>query len=70
MNRNGRTDIETPIAGITLDYDAAGLQAALEARGHSVGVIEQTSGLSIIQVKKRRLIGGGDKRRDGTVAGR
>jgi len=50
MNRNGRTDIETPIPGVTLDYDAGALAAALEARGHSVGIIEQTSGLSIIHV--------------------
>ncbi|MCB1888299.1 MAG: gamma-glutamyltransferase [Rhodocyclaceae bacterium] len=92
MNRNGRTDIETPIPGVTLDYDADALAAALEARGHGVGIIEQTSGLSIIHVvydeedDKRRgrgrnrghgndrndftLIGGGDLRRDGTVAGR
>jgi len=50
MNRNGRTDIEIPIPGVTLDYDTDALKAALEARGHSVGVIEQTSGLSIVQV--------------------
>jgi gamma-glutamyltranspeptidase/glutathione hydrolase len=50
MNRNGRTDIETPIPGVTLDYDSAALAAALEARGHPVGVIAQESGLSIIQV--------------------
>ncbi len=85
MNRNGRTDLEEPIPGITLDYDAEALAAALVARGHSdptvppeersVGIITQTSGLSIIQVgeaKKGRtlLIGGADKRRDGTVGGR
>ena len=108
MNRNGRTDIETPIPGITLDYDAEALADALKARGHSdptvpleersVGIISQTSGLSIIQIeyKKRKpkwhwwhwwywwhghdydrnrfeikkLVGGADKRRDGTVSGR
>lgn len=76
MNRNGRTDIEEPIPGITLDYDAAALQQALIDRGHSgpenpnVGVITQTSGLSIINVQRRKLIGGADKRRDGTVLGR
>jgi gamma-glutamyltranspeptidase/glutathione hydrolase len=93
MNRNGRTDIEKPIPGVTLDYDAAALQAALIERGHSnpdvppaerqVGIIEQTSGLSIIQIEKKKqgkkrkhknkhalLIGGADHRRDGTVAGR
>ena len=71
MNRNGSTDIETPIAGVTRDYDAEALQATLqEARGHTVRILTQTSGLSIIQVGDRHLIGGGDKRRDGTVKGR
>jgi len=85
MNRNGRTDVETPIPGVTLDYDAEALATALvEQRGHSgpenptVGNIAQTSGLSVIEVTKvrrggklrTRYVGGGDKRRDGTVAGR
>ncbi len=93
MNRNGRTDIEAPIPGVTLDYDAEALKAELEARGHAnPGIIAQQSGLSIIHVvydeadDDRRgrgrhhgegndrndftLIGGGDLRRDGTVAGR
>lgn len=95
MNRNGRTDIELPIPGITWDYDAPALAEELKIRGHSnpdvplsdrsVGIISQTSGLSTIQVAKRKrpryffdfywrpktiLIGGADKRRDGTVGGR
>ncbi len=96
MNRNGRTDLEDPIPGITWDYDAESLAVALRERGHSnpdvpfddreVGIIAQTSGLSIIQVQQRKrrhygyyyhyyrpktvLIGGADKRRDGTVGGR
>ena len=98
MNRNGRTDIESPIAGVTLDYDAESLAAELKNLGHSnpdvpleersVGIITQTSGLSIIAVEEREksngsgklknnpgkrktiLIGGADKRRDGTVGGR
>ncbi|MCB1758936.1 MAG: gamma-glutamyltransferase [Gammaproteobacteria bacterium] len=89
MNRNGRTDIEEPIPGVTWEYDTQALADALVDRGHSVGVIAQTSGLSIIQVvesehhgmgrKGKRgkhhhphtlLIGGADKRRDGTVGGR
>jgi gamma-glutamyltranspeptidase / glutathione hydrolase len=92
MNRNGRTDLEIPIPGGTEDYDADALAAALVARGHSdpnnpgsVGVIEQTSGLSLIQVVERDrhggnnhrrrhtttiLVGGADHRRDGTVGGR
>ena len=80
MNRNGRTDIEEPIPGVTLDYDASALAEALLQRGHSnggdtdeegsVGIITQTSGLSIINVRGRVLVGGADKRRDGTVGGR
>lgn len=77
MNRNGRTDIEAPLPGITLDYDAEALAAVLvEQFGHSgplrpeVGVIAQTSGLSIIEVGlNNTLIGGADKRRDGTAIG-
>lgn len=63
MNRNGRTDIETPIPNVTLDYNAEALATALKERGHSnpsepledrsVGIITQTSGLSIIQVKQK-----------------
>lgn len=85
MNRNGRTDLETPISGVTLDYDAEALAEALIERGHSnptvppeersVGIITQTSGLSIIQVTESDngnvlYVGGADKRRDGTVGGR
>lgn len=102
MNRNGRTDLEEPIPGITWDYDAEALATELKERGHSnpndpleerqVGIIAQTSGLSIIKVEERKrrhhfnfgfhygygyffkprtfLVGGADKRRDGTVGGR
>lgn len=85
MNRNGRTELETPIPGITLDYDAEALAAELVQRGHSdptlpveqrsVGIIPLASGLSMIQVvdsgeKGRRLVGGADMRRDGAVGGR
>ena len=70
QNRNGSTDIEEPIPGVTLDYDAAGLEAALEARGHNVNVRSLTSGLGVIQVAPDVLLGGADLRRDGTVGGR
>lgn len=62
MNRNGRTDLEQPIPGITWSYDALALAAELKARGHSdpntelperqVGIIAQASGLSIIKVEE------------------
>jgi len=75
MNRNGRTDLETPIPGITLDYDAEALADELRDKNHNVGIISQTSGLSIIQVLESDdggtyFVGGADKRRDGTVGGR
>lgn len=71
QNRNGSTEVELPIPGITIDYDAEALVSALQARNHPVSeqpILE--SGLSIIHVDGKRLIGGADKRRDGTVAGR
>jgi gamma-glutamyltranspeptidase/glutathione hydrolase len=70
QNRNGSTDIEQPIPGVTLDYDAAALEAALEARGHTVNVRSLTSGLGVIHVTPNELLGGADLRRDGTVGGR
>ena len=97
QNRNGSTEIERTIPGITIPYDADALAAQLQARGHPVNVSNVLeSGLSIIHVvyedndrhRNQRgkghlgkpghpghgndtlLIGGADKRRDGTVDGR
>jgi gamma-glutamyltranspeptidase / glutathione hydrolase len=85
MNLNGRTDIEAPTPGKTLNYNADALAAALILRGHSnpkvpaderaVGIIDLTSGLAIIQVKfategRPVFLGGADPRRDGTAGGR
>ncbi|MEM7274029.1 MAG: gamma-glutamyltransferase family protein [Actinomycetota bacterium] len=69
-NRNGTTELETPIPGVTLDYDTAALQAALEARGHPVNVRSMTSGLSMILVDGKFFVGGADQRRDGTIGAR
>ncbi len=69
-NRNGSTELEIPIPGVTLDYDVDALRTALENRGHPVSVRSLTSGLSIIQVDGDLLIGGADQRRDGTVGAR
>jgi gamma-glutamyltranspeptidase len=70
LNRNGDTELESLKPGIVLDYDIEGLTMALEARGHSVSIIGgETSGLSLIQMVDGVFIGGGDKRRDGTVGG-
>ncbi|WP_165307233.1 gamma-glutamyltransferase [Agromyces binzhouensis] len=70
QNRNGSTEIETPVPGVTLDYDAAALAAQLQARGHNVSIATLESGLSIIEVTPDGLLGGADLRRDGTVGGR
>ena len=88
QNRNGSTEIERTIPGITREHDVDTLVAHLEALGHPVRISPaMVSGLSIIHVihedddrrhrgkgrnkdGDRKLIGGADKRRDGTVAGR
>ena len=88
-NRNSSyTQIEEPIAGVTVGYDAEALANDLrdEFSYDDVRVDTLTSGLSIIQRKEfiwkknnkkqssieniMLLIGGADKRRDGTVGGR
>jgi gamma-glutamyltranspeptidase/glutathione hydrolase len=70
QNRNGSTNLEEPIPGVTWDYDVEALTAALEARGHPVTVGALTSGLSVIQVTDAGYVGGADHRRDGAVGGR
>jgi gamma-glutamyltranspeptidase/glutathione hydrolase len=70
QNRNGSTNLEAPIPGVTIDYDVDALKDALEARGHPVSVGVLTSGLSVIQATDAGLVGGADQRRDGTVGGR
>ncbi len=70
QNRNGATNLEAPIPGVTWDYDVEALADALEARGHPVSIGALTSGLSVIQVTDDGFVGGADHRRDGTVGGR
>ena len=62
-SRNGPTELE---AG---RVDPA-LAAALEARGHTVHLIEQTSGLQGIQRTATGWFGGADPRREGIARGR
>ena len=69
LNRNGSTDLEAMIPGVTGPDDAAALEAGLVALGYSVNVRDLTSGLSIIQVTEDGLIGGADLRRDGAIGG-
>ncbi len=69
-NRNGDTELEEALPGITGPGDAASLEAGLVALGHPISIRALTSGLSIIQITEEGLIGGADKRRDGAVGGR
>ncbi|AFZ20268.1 gamma-glutamyltransferase [Allocoleopsis franciscana] len=61
-NRNGPTELEkgTPIEQ---------LQPALEAMGHTVQIVEQTSGSHAIVLTNQGLIGGADPRREGVALG-
>ena len=72
LNRNtSSTEVEVPIPGITTDFDRDALVQALQARGYVVAPLAgEGSGLSVIQVTDHGLLGGADKRRDGTVGGR
>ena len=66
QNQNGDTELETPIPGVTSEYDIATLTTELEDRGHIV--VErggEESGLSIIQVTPEGYLGGADPRRNG-----
>lgn len=61
-NRNASTELE---AGTNL----AELKPALEAMGHSVQVVEQTSGSQGILLTNQELLGGADPRREGVALG-
>lgn len=64
-----KTTIETPIPGVTRNYNATALAESLMARGHNVSETDMNSGLSMILVQDNAFVGGVDKRRDGTVGG-
>ncbi|KAB8335214.1 gamma-glutamyltransferase [Scytonema tolypothrichoides VB-61278] len=63
-NRNSPTDLEAGTANV------ADLKSALEALGHSVQVVEQTSGSHAIIITEQGLIGGADPRREGQAIGK
>jgi gamma-glutamyltranspeptidase / glutathione hydrolase len=61
-SRNGPTELER-------GTEAEAWKAALEAKGHEVRVIDQTSGLHAIVVTRSGLLGGADSRREGVAIG-
>lgn len=60
---NGPTELEA-------DTKIAQLKPALEAMGHSVQVVLQTSGLQAIVLSDKGLVGGADPRREGAALGK
>ncbi len=62
-NRNKVTTLEQ-------GTNIVALKAELEAKGHQVKVRSLNSGLHAIEVKKHKLVGGADPRREGVVLGR
>lgn len=61
-NRNGPTELEK---GTQIEQ----LKPALEAMGHTVQIVEQTSGSHAIVLTNQGLIGGADPRREGVALG-
>ncbi|MBG1258465.1 gamma-glutamyltransferase [Nostoc commune] len=61
-SRNGPTELEA-------DTDVAKLKPALEAKGHTVNVIQLTSGSTGIVLTNQGLISGADPRREGAPLG-
>ncbi|WP_335094594.1 gamma-glutamyltransferase [Nostoc sp.] len=61
-SRNGPTELEA-------DTDVANLKPALEAKGHTVSVIQLTSGSTGIVLTNQGLISGADPRREGAPLG-
>jgi gamma-glutamyltranspeptidase/glutathione hydrolase len=49
--------------------DAVGYKADLEKMGHQTKVMEIKSGLNILQIKDRRILGGSDPRQEGAALG-
>jgi gamma-glutamyltranspeptidase/glutathione hydrolase len=63
LSRNGPTELEE-------GTEAAGLEAALTARGQKIQVKPLTSGLHVIAIADRKLISGVDPRREGVAKGK
>jgi gamma-glutamyltranspeptidase/glutathione hydrolase len=61
-SRNGPTELEA-------DTRAAELEPKLKALGHTIRVVEQTSGTQAIVRTQSGWVGGADPRREGTVRG-
>ncbi|MCC5664700.1 gamma-glutamyltransferase [Nostoc sp. CHAB 5784] len=61
-SRNGPTELEE-------NTDVANLKSALEARGHTISVIQLTSGSTGIVLTNQGLVSGADPRREGAPLG-
>ncbi len=61
-SRNGPTELE-------MGTEAESWKPALEAKGHTVKLIEMTSGIQAIVVTKDGFVGGADSRREGVAIG-
>ena len=61
-NRNSATELEA-------ETTIAQLKPDLEAMGHAVQVVEQTSGSHAIVLTQEGMVGGVDPRREGTALG-
>ena len=66
LNNNGKPPVTLLEAGTSV----TDLASELERRGHAVAPIDLSSGLSIIAVGDKKLLGGADVRREGLAAGR
>ena len=66
QNNNGKAPATLLEAGTSV----TDLALELERRAHAVASAELTSGLSIIAVDDKKLLGGADIRREGLAVGR
>lgn len=66
VNRNGATEVEAhPIFA----KEAKEVAAGLEAKGHTVKLVDQNSGIHAIEITAEGLVGAADPRREGVADG-
>lgn len=69
LNNHGSTLLEAALPSVNGPLDLNSLASALSAMRHTVVSGTVTSGTGITQVTATGLIGGADRRREGTVGG-